>query len=107
MAKTSATEYNLIKSSWLSVLSIPIILLGNLVKDECNYDNTEKIFNKQIKNDYNNLINKLKNNNSDILGINYLYYKNYNKKIDFNTFEINTNINLSINNNGIFFEVKK
>ena len=88
-------------------LTIDIILLGNLVKDECNYDNTEKIFNKQIKNDYNNLINKLKNNNSDILGINYLYYKNYNKKIDFNTFEINTNINLSINNNGIFFEVKK
>ena len=75
------------------------------LKDKKTYIKLRKDFEKIINEDFKNLFKILKENNSDVLGINYKYYKDNNKKLNFQDldFEFKTNINL--NKNGLIFEV--
>jgi spore germination protein KC len=91
-----------------------INLMAKIEENQCNYDlkdtNTykklEKKFNNVLKDDILKLLNNLKQNNSDVLGINYMYFKNNNKTLNFNNLEFEVNVTTSINKNGLIFEVK-
>lgn len=90
-------------------------LMARIEENQCNYDLKDKDnyyklqnkFNKIIKKDLENTMETLINNNSDVLGINFKYYKNNNKKLNFEKINYNINVNTSINKNGLIFEVKK
>lgn len=95
--------------------NININLMARIEENQCNYDlknknNYYKLqnkFNKIIKKDLDKTIETLINNDSDVLGINFKYYKNNNKKLDFKEINYNFKVNTSINKNGLIFEVKK
>lgn len=95
--------------------NININLLARIEENQCNYDLKDKNnyyklqnkFNKIIKNDLDKTIETLINNDSDVLGINFKYYKNNNKKLNFKEINYNFKVNTSINRNGLIFEVKK
>lgn len=90
-------------------------LMAKIEENQCNYNLKDKQvyiklqnkFNKVLNDDFNNLLTILKNNNSDVLGINYMYYKNNNKTLDYKNLDFNVKTKISINKNGLIFEVKK
>ncbi|MBE6160785.1 MAG: Ger(x)C family spore germination protein [Firmicutes bacterium] len=93
-------------------VKINITLLADIEKNDCENiikDNKEleKKFDIILKEKINKLITKFKEKNSDILGINYMYYKNNNKDIKFNKLIYDIKVDVKLNNNGIIIEVKK
>lgn len=76
------------------------------LKDKDTYKKLQKKFNKEINYDIEKLLLKLKENNSDVLGINYKYFRNNNKKLDFSKLDYKVNTNVNVNKNGLTFEVK-
>lgn len=105
------TDYNITKNK----LNINVNTMASILENECNYDlknkqtyiNLQDEFNKLLNTKYKALIIKLQNNNSDALGINEIYYKNHKDKINFSNLKINVDTNISINKNGLIFEVNK
>ena len=110
------------KFNWnKNVFTINTKSLGKLKEYNCNYNlnskettnKLNKLTNDYIKNNINNLINKMKKNNNDFIGIgNYIYKrnKNYfdfkNKNWDDNLKNINIEVksNTKINSSG---EIRK
>lgn len=94
-------------------VNIKATLLGNILKNDCDYNlnDDEKLlvkkYNKIIKDDIFKLIKILKDNNSDVLGINYMYYKNNNDTLDFKKLKFDVDVDVNINNNGLIIEVGK
>lgn len=76
------------------------------LKDKDTYLKLQKDFNKIINKDFEKLLNKLQDNKSDILGINYKYYKDNNKTLNFKNLEVDITTKVSLNKNGLIFEVK-
>lgn len=95
-------------------LNIDIKSMASILENQCNYNLKDKKTYIKLQNQYNNYLNKeyknfiktLKNNNTDILGLNYKYYKEYRNTIEFNKLNININSDITINKNGLIFEVK-
>lgn len=91
-------------------------LMAELVENSLNINlenniNQEKItkdFINKINNDTYNLINYLKENNSDVIGINNKYYRKYKKKNNsyFENTKYKVKTKLNINKKGLIFEVK-
>lgn len=94
-------------------LSLRIKLLGTIEENKCNYnlrdsdDNLklEKEFEDIIKNDIYKLLKKFQSYDSDVLGINYKYYKDTKKTLDFKKLELDVDVDVNINKNGLIFEV--
>lgn len=89
-------------------------LLGSIVADECKYDfrnpsvypELEKIFQKAIEKEYQNVLTKLQKNKSDILYINSNYYKKNRKELtNWYDLDISFETKLDINKNGLIFRV--
>ena len=75
------------------------------LKDQSTYKKLQKQFNKVVDDDVLNLFSLLKENNADVLGINYMYYKDHNDTLKFNKLNFEVNTNISVNKNGLIFEV--
>lgn len=78
------------------------------LKDTEIYEKLNKDFGNIIKDDINNFVKILQENNSDILGLQSIYYKKYNKenKNLWLNAKIEVNVDLKINTKGFVFEVK-
>lgn len=89
-------------------------VMAKIEENQCNYDlknkdtylKLQKKFNKVLESDMNHLLNVLKMNNTDVLGINYKYYKDTAKTLNFNDLNFKAKSNININRNGLIFEVK-
>ena len=78
------------------------------LKNVTNYEKLNDDFAVLITTKIKELIKKLQNNNSDILGFNKIYYQKYNKENSnlWTKADIIVNVNLKINTKGFIFEVK-
>lgn len=98
-----------------NLIDINLELELRLVENHCNidlrdyklYDTLQNDASNTIKTSIEQLINTLKNKDSDILKFRKLYYQKYKKEINFQ--ELNTNVSVKsiINRNGLIFEVKR
>lgn len=71
-----------------------------------SYEKLNEIFTKEIQKQYSNIIEKLKNTQTDMLGIKKIYYQKTRENLnDWYSYPIETKINLNINKNGNVFEV--
>lgn len=94
--------------------TIDISLDAGIIENQCNYDlkdpKTYKKFNRQFEkiftDDTYDALKTLQENNTDILSINYIYYKDNNAKINFKDLDIKVNVKVNINKNGLTFGVK-
>ena len=91
-------------------------LNASIVEDSCHYDfRKPDTYNKLanlakplIEEEYQNVINKLKEEKTDILGISDQYYKKYRTPLDsWYTWNFAYDIEVNINKNGLIFEVKE
>ena len=108
----SKPKYRLYKNNFYINLNMD----GEIVENNCDIDlddiNEYKKITKNITNDFNNDLNnfldKTKNLNSDLLGINKKYYNKYRKrkKDYFMNTSYKTNVKLNLNKKGLIFEVK-
>ena len=80
----------------------------DLTKTE-SYEELNKDFSKLIENRIKNFIEALQNNESDILGLQEIYYRSTRKENDglWENADIEVKVNLKINTKGFIFEVKK
>lgn len=78
------------------------------LKEEKTYKKINEDFEKVIKNDVENFIKVLQENNSDILGFQEIYYKKYRKENKglWLKSKINVQVDLKVNTKGFIFEVK-
>lgn len=91
-------------------------LYASIIEDGCGYDfrdsniypNLEEKFQPIIEEEFTRVINDLKSNQTDILGINSLYYKKYKTPLD-SWYQQNFlyDIKVTINKNGLIFEVNQ
>ena len=96
-----------------NIFILNLNLGANVILNDCDYDlresktveKIESIFNKEISEKVNKLINITKRNNTDILGLNEIYYKKYRKNIDFRLIDTKIIVDLIINKEGSIFEV--
>ena len=89
-------------------------LNATIIEDSCHYDFRDpSVYQKLatlakplIEKDFQNVIGKLKEKQTDILGINETYYQKYRTPLD-NWYQYNFtyNIEVNINKNGLIFEV--
>jgi len=79
------------------------------LKNTDSYEKLNKDFENIIKNDIEDFIKILQKNNSDILGLQEIYYKSTRKenKNLWKTADIEVKVNLKINTKGFIFEVEK
>jgi len=89
-------------------------LKASIIQDDCNYDfrdpNTypkvEELFYKVIDEEYKNLVKKLQQNKTDILGINEASYKKERKELaNWYQLDVSVKTTLDINKNGLIFKV--
>lgn len=106
----SIVKYNIKKNFYTLDINIDSEVLENNCdkKSKDNDPYKEKII-KDLESNITKLINKLKNNNSDIIGISnkyYIKYKNKNNKYFENT-NFKVSINMDINKKGQIIELEK
>lgn len=89
-------------------------LKASIIDDECkfdfrnpeNYPKVEELFKNVIKEEYENLFKKIKENKTDILGINEANYKKERKDLtNWYQYEVNYKYTIDINKNGLIFKV--
>ncbi|MBR1413351.1 MAG: Ger(x)C family spore germination protein [Bacilli bacterium] len=94
-------------------INIDLNLGADVIYNDCAYDlknshtieELESKFNKLLKDKVNKLIVKLMNDNTDILGLNKVYYNKHRHDIDFRLLNYKINVDLKINKEGSIFEV--